>query len=191
MAINLSKGEKINFSKDNPGLQKIRIGLSWDAKPGITADLDASIFLLGDDEKLIGDDGIVFYNNQDSFDGAVHHNGDNRDGSADGDDETIVIDLNKVGQKVKSLLVVLTSYADEGKEKINFGRVKNATARLYDEMSGKVLNEFDLSEDMSDATSMEMVKIYRHNGEWKLGAIGEKVGSSINGLSDVYNKYSK
>jgi len=191
MAINLSKGEKINFSKSNPGLQKIRMGLSWDAKPGIIADLDSAVLLLGEDDKLVGDNGLIFYNNLDSPDGSVHHHGDNRDGSAEGDDETISIDLNKVNQSVKSILFVLTSYAADNEEKINFGRVKNATARLYDDISGKILNEFDLSEDMSDATSMEMVKIYRHSGEWKLGAIGEKVGSSNNGLSDVYNKYSK
>ncbi len=191
MAINLSKGDRINLSKDNPGLQKVRVGLSWDTKPGITADLDASVFLLGEDEKLIGDDGLIFYNNTTSAEGAVVHSGDNRTGAGDGDDETINIELSKVNPKVKSILVVLTSYAEQGSEKINFGRVKNATARLYDGASGKVLNEFDLSEDMSDATSMEMVKIYRNNNEWKLAAIGEKAGSSYNGLEDVLNRYSK
>jgi len=95
MPINLVKGEKISLTKQNPGLQKLKIGLSWDMKPGLTADLDASIFILGGDGKMMREDSIVFYNQTTSFDGAIVHSGDNRSGDGDGDDEVISVDLQK------------------------------------------------------------------------------------------------
>ena len=47
--INLSKGGKINLTKEAPGLKKIMFGLGWDCNKysgGDDFDLDASVFLL-------------------------------------------------------------------------------------------------------------------------------------------------
>ncbi len=189
MPISLVKGEKISLSKENPGLKKLKIGLSWDMKPGITADLDASVILLGEDGKMIADDSIVFYNQTTSFDGAIVHSGDSRSGDAEGDDEVISVDLMK--SQANQILAVITSYAGPDEAPVIFGRIKNATVRLYNGETNQVLYTFDLSEDMSNATSMEMVKLYKHNGEWKFNAIGERVGTAKNGLEDVLTKYSK
>ncbi len=189
MPISLVKGEKISLTKQNPGLQKLKIGLSWDMKPGLTADLDASIFILGGDGKMMREDSIVFYNQTTSFDGAIVHSGDNRSGDGDGDDEVISVDLQKT--QAQEILAVISSYADVNQEAVVFGRIKNATVRLYNGETNEVLYTFDLSEDMSNATSMEMVRFYRHNGEWKFNAVGERAGTSKNGLEDVLNKYSK
>ncbi len=189
MAINLVKGEKINLSKQNPGLQKLKIGLSWDIKAGLTADLDASVLLLNEDGKMLKADSIVFYNQTTSFDNAVTHSGDSRSGDSDGDDEVISVDLVK--SQANQILAVITSYADANQDAVIFGRIKNATVRLYNGETNEVLYTFDLSEDMSNATSMEMVKLYKHNNEWKFNAIGERVGTAKNGLEDVLTKYSK
>lgn len=48
MAINLSKGQKIDLTKSNPGLSKIKVGLGWDTNKydgGKDFDLDVSVFL--------------------------------------------------------------------------------------------------------------------------------------------------
>ena len=50
MPINLTKGQKVNLSKDNPGLKNIMVGLGWDVNAfdsGADFDLDASAFLAG------------------------------------------------------------------------------------------------------------------------------------------------
>lgn len=47
MAISLSKGQKIDLTKTNPGLSKVIVGLGWDTNRydgGNDFDLDASIF---------------------------------------------------------------------------------------------------------------------------------------------------
>ena len=49
MAISLSKGQKVDLTKSNPGLTNITIGLGWDTNKydgGKDFDLDSSIFLL-------------------------------------------------------------------------------------------------------------------------------------------------
>lgn len=50
MPINLSKGQKVDLTKGNPGLKKLMVGLGWDVNAfdtGADFDLDASAFMLG------------------------------------------------------------------------------------------------------------------------------------------------
>jgi tellurium resistance protein TerD len=108
-AINLSKGQRINLSKDNPTLKRIRVFLEWAIKEGKAADLDASAVLLGTNDKMIpgvfdttydgkpelgAPRGLVYYRSKNSFDGSVVSSGDNLVGGGDG--ETLIIDLSKV-----------------------------------------------------------------------------------------------
>ena len=97
MSINLTKGQKISLTKENPSLSKIVVGLGWDTKKytgGFDFDLDASCFELGANGKCRKDTDFIFYFNLDSTDKAIHHTGDDRTGgnSEDGDDEEIQID---------------------------------------------------------------------------------------------------
>ena len=46
MPINLSKGQKVDLTKGNPGLKKILVGLGWDVNSfdsGADFDLDANL----------------------------------------------------------------------------------------------------------------------------------------------------
>ena len=113
MSLELRKvtaGERINLSKEQAGLKKFKIGLSWDVKEGVTADLDASVVILGENEKMLSEDSIVFYNKLEAYTGAIKHSGDERSGAAEGDDETITIDLSKLPSDVKTMLAVITIY---------------------------------------------------------------------------------
>ncbi|RZK61101.1 MAG: TerD family protein, partial [Pedobacter sp.] len=106
MAINLQKGQRENI--DAP---KFTIGLGWDtnsSSTGAAFDLDASIFILNDQKKLVSDENFVFYNNLTSPDGAVEHTGDNLTGDGDGDDEQVKVDLTKIDPRVSEICVVVT-----------------------------------------------------------------------------------
>ena len=75
------------------------MGLGWDANSSSTGadfDLDASVFILGENKKCLSDEYFVFYNNLKSPDGAVEHTGDNLSGAGEGDDESIKVDLSKI-----------------------------------------------------------------------------------------------
>ena len=55
MAVSLSKGQKVDLTKTNPGLTKIIVGLGWDTNKydgSSDFDLDASAFILGADGKV-------------------------------------------------------------------------------------------------------------------------------------------
>ncbi len=83
MAINLQKGQRENLNAP-----KFTVGLGWDTNNTSTGegfDLDASIFILGENGKLVSDAHFVFYNNTKSPDEAVVHTGDNLTGEGDGD----------------------------------------------------------------------------------------------------------
>jgi tellurium resistance protein TerD len=85
--INLEKGQRVNVD-----IPKFTIGLGWDTNASDTGapfDLDASVFILGENKKLVSENHFVFYNNLKSPDGAVEHTGDNRTGEGDGDEPDI------------------------------------------------------------------------------------------------------
>ncbi|MBE0343260.1 TerD family protein, partial [Paenibacillus sp. 28ISP30-2] len=99
MTISLSKGQRIDLTKTNPGLTRVVVGLGWDTNKysgGADFDLDASAFLLYEDGKAKAADDFVFYNNPTGGAESVIHTGDNRTGEGDGDDEQIIVDFSKI-----------------------------------------------------------------------------------------------
>ena len=184
MAVNLSKGQKVNLTKDNPGLSRVIVGLGWDINQydgGADFDLDAAAFLLGAGGKVTNDADFVFYGNLRHASGAVEHLGDNKTGAGDGDDEQIKVNLALVPQNIEKITFTVTIY-DADTRRQNFGQVSNSYIRIYDEANNKELIRFDLGEDFSIETSLVVGEIYRHNGEWKFNAIGQGYQGGLNAL---------
>ncbi|KEH86755.1 chemical-damaging agent resistance protein C [Clostridium novyi A str. 4540] len=188
MAINLSKGQKINLSKEAPGLKETIIGLGWDTKQfdgGFDFDLDASAFLVGANGRVNRDEDFVFYNNLEHSSGSVIHTGDNRTGEGDGDDESIVIDFSKVPESIEKIAIAVTIYDAEGRRQ-NFGQVSNAFVRLVNKENGEEILRYDLSEDFSIETALVFCEIYRYNGEWKFSAVGSGFQGGLAALCKNY-----
>lgn len=97
MGVTLAKGGNVSLSKAAPNLTQVLIGLGWDARSttGADFDLDASA-LLCQSGRVLGDEWFVFYNNLTSPDGSVEHTGDNLTGEGEGDDESVIVNLNEV-----------------------------------------------------------------------------------------------
>lgn len=176
----LKKGGKTSLSKmvgAGGKLQNIDVCLGWDVGAYGNYDLDSSCFMLGDNGKVIGDDWFVFYNQPVSPDGSIRHNGDNKTGAGDGDDEIISIDLNRLSPQVKKLAFVIT--INEAIENgYSFKNIANAYVRVVDKMSNKELAFFNLSDYYDGITAMTVCEIYNHNGDWKINPVG-------NGLKDT------
>lgn len=188
MAIQLSKGQRIDLTKDNPGLQNIIVGLGWDVKTfdgGEEFDLDASIFLLNAQGQCRQETDFVFYNNLVSPDGSVEHTGDNRTGEGDGDDEQIKIHLNKVSADVERITITVTIHDAEARRQ-NFGQVSNAFVRLVDEDVGNEILRYDLAEDFSIETAVVFCELYKHGNEWKFNAIGSGYEGGLASLINAY-----
>jgi tellurium resistance protein TerD len=184
MAINLEKGQREPISAP-----KFTVGLGWDSNSSSTGegfDMDASVFILGDNGKLLSDNHFIFYNNLKSPDQAVTHSGDNTTGDGDGDDEKIMIDLSKISGDVTEISFVVTIHKAQDRRQ-NFGQIRNSFIRVVDDSNKSELVKYELDEDFSIETAVQFGRIYKKNNEWKFEAVG--VGMK-GGLQDYLTKYS-
>jgi tellurium resistance protein TerZ len=175
MSVNLQKGQKISLEKEAGGaLSRVTMGLGWDAikKGGFfgfgakteSIDLDASCVLFDESNRPVD---VVWFRQLKSRDGSIVHTGDNRTGAGEGDDEQIVVDLSRVPPNVKSLVFTVNSFTGQ-----NFSQVQNAYCRIVNAANQQEVARYDLSVQ-GQHTAQIMAKLYRHNGEWKMHAIGE------------------
>lgn len=171
MGVTLRKGQKVDLTKTNPGLQMVVAGLGWDVSQSHSHyDLDASAFLVGPNGKVQSDQDFVFYNNPSGGNGSIIYSGDNRTGTGTSDDEQIRIDLNRVPQSIHRIAFTITIHDAQVKQQ-NFGQISNAYVRLFNEQTNVELIRFDLGRDFSVETAIVAAELYRHNGEWKFNAI--------------------
>ena len=175
MSVNLSKGQKISLDKEaGASLTKITMGLGWDAikskgflgfgSKSETVDLDASCVLFDEANNPVD---VVWFRQLKSKDGSIVHTGDNRTGAGDGDDEQIIVDLARVPASVKALVFTVNSFTGQ-----SFEKIENAFCRIINASDNKEVARYNLSVQGSH-TAQIMSKLYRHNGEWKMHAIGE------------------
>ena len=184
MAINLQKGQRETIQAP-----KFTIGLGWDtnnSSTGTAFDLDASIFVLGENKKILSDEHFVFYNNPKTPSGAIEHSGDNLTGDGDGDDEQIKVDLSRIDTLATEVCMVVTIH-DAETRKQNFGQVRNSYIRILDSTTNEVLLKYELEEDFSIETAVEFGRIYKREGTWKFEAVGAGMKG---GLQDYLNKYN-
>lgn len=204
MSINLQKGQRIDLTKGNAGLNKIFVGLGWDAvqaKPsgggllkslfgsssntGPQIDCDASVLMLKDG-KVAAKSDVIYFGNLKSSNGAVAHSGDNLTGAGDGDDEQVVIELNSVPADYDRLVFFVNIY-DAQRRNQHFGMIQNAFIRVVDASTNQELLKYNLSDDYSGQTTLITGEIYRNGNEWKFGAIG--TGTQDTSLGEVIKKY--
>ena len=204
LAISLQKGQRVDLTKSNPGLSKILVGLGWDPVQSSgggklfgslfgggggtsNVDCDASVIMLGANDRLQNNKDVIYFGNLKSNDGSVQHSGDNLTGDGDGDDEQVVIDLNRVPSSIQKLVFVVNIY-DCIKRKQHFGMIQNAFIRVANSSNQQEMIRYNLSDDYSGKTCLVAGEIYRHGTEWKFAAIG--TGTNAAGLSEVVKSYS-
>jgi tellurium resistance protein TerD len=181
--INLRKGDKVAV-----GFTNITVGLGWEPNEGTGAefDLDVSAIMIDSNRKIPSKEYFVFFNNLKSPDNSVTHTGDDPDGkSSDGDDESLIIDLNKVNSSIQEILFVVT-INDAVQNKQNFGQVRDSYIRLVDNNNGSEVMKYELGEDFSIETGIEFGRLYRRNNEWKFDASGIGYKEDLKFFIDKY-----
>jgi len=165
MGVNLVKGQKISLEKPGGGsLTKVFMGLGWDPASGSgDIDLDASCIAYDANRNAVD---TIYFGKLTSADGSILHSGDNLTGEGDGDDEVINVDLSRIPAQIDTLVFTINSYSGQ-----TFNDVVNCFARLVDSSSNQELCKYMLVES-GPSTAMAMAKIYRHNGAWKINAMG-------------------
>lgn len=150
-------------------------------------DCDASVILLGANDKLQNNKDVIYFGNLKSNDGSVQHSGDNLTGDGDGDDEQVMIDLSRVPSNIQKLVFVVNIY-DCVKRKQHFGMMKNAFIRVVNPGNNQELIHYNLSDNYSGLTCLVTGEIYRHGNDWKFAAIGS--GTNAASLSEVVRSFS-
>ena len=198
MAVSLQKGQKVDLTKGNAGLKTLMVGLGWDEAPqqkkgffgglGQSQDIDcdASAILLTNG-KLTGNQDLVYFGNLSHGSGAVVHQGDNLTGAGEGDDEQIMVALDRVPANCDKIVIVVNIYQAKQRGQ-HFGMIQNAFIRIVNAQNGQELCKYNLSENYDGMTAMIFGEIYRHSGEWKFSAIGQATQDP--GLGELAGRYS-
>lgn len=199
MGINLQKGQRISLDKEaGRGLSRVVMGLGWGMKQVQSkgflgfgggarqeaVDLDASCLLFDAGGNLVD---TVWFRQLESRCGSIRHSGDDRSGGgeAGADNERIAIDLGRVPASVQALIFTVNSFSGE-----SFAGIPSAFCRLVDDGTGSEVARFDLSLEGGSHTGLVMTKLYRHNNEWKMQAIGEQAeGRTFHDLLPVLKPY--
>lgn len=195
--VNLSKGGRVNLSKDENGnsLSKLFFGVNWGAiKTGgflgfggsiESVDLDASVVLMDENKRKLE---TVYFGHKHSSDGAIHHSGDDLTGDTDGDDgmdnETIAVDLDKIRNSVHYVAFILNSFRHH-----KFDKIPYMGLRIYTTANNRpvtrpneapnVLAKYNLDNESNDPETtfkgregIILGYAYRKDGEWKFKALG-------------------
>lgn len=181
MAINLSKGQKIDLRKSTgEQLTNFCVGVNWGAietvKKGFfgskkvveDVDLDLSCVMTNANGDLVdwiySPDYNAFLQKNNyplgkltSKDGALRHSGDDRQGDVGGDDgldnEVITVDLTRVSPDVDKIFFFINIYLNQG-QKFDFSHIPFAKIRMYEGTSSRVNtvhSTFDMVTDTSYA----------------------------------------
>lgn len=186
VTLNLTKGGKLDLTKNTPGQAKFTVGLGWDINGGNAAsyDLDAMAFHMKDGKLMTSNNagvpsGICYFGNK-SIAG-VQLDKDNLTGEGEGDDEKIFIDFSAIPAEVTELMVGVNIYEATSRSQ-NFGMVRNAFMRVFNDNQEYI--KYDLQEDFGTSTGVLVAKFYRKDGEWKVEGIGKGVTGSVEDIAN-------
>jgi len=115
----------------------------------------------------------------------VTHTGDNRTGDGDGDDEQVVVQLDRIPAAVQKIAITVTIH-DAQTRRQSFGQVSNAFIRIVNDETQREVARFDLTEDSSTETAMIFAELYRYGSEWKLRAVGQGWQGGLKAMCDNY-----
>jgi tellurium resistance protein TerD len=120
---------------------------------------------------------------------SVYGSIDDMDGevSDGGDDETMNINLEKVSDQIREIVIVASIYEFNQRGQ-NFGQVDDSYISIYNELSNSPdpIYKYELNEDFSADSAIEFVRIFRDGALWKVEALG--IGHP-DGLQSIINKY--
>lgn len=185
ITVDLNKNDILDLTKRNPGLKKIMLGAGWDiSNNGSDFDIDIAAVLLDSNNRFNTVENVIFFNNKQGQ--GINLSGDNRTGAGDGDDETIIIDLDVINPNIAKIAFLVSIHNAQAKRQ-TFGMVNNSYVRLVDmERNGKEICRFNLKENGSTATSVLFAELIRESGEWQFKAVGEGKIADLNGILALY-----
>jgi tellurium resistance protein TerZ len=161
VAFAMQKGGVLDLPQS---LGQITVGLGWDVDEG-EVDLDVSAVLMDANGMDLE---AVFFGRLESELHGIQHTGDNLTGEGDGDDEQILVNLDRIGDSVKQIFFVVNIYTTQK----TFNQVAEPFCRIVDNSSGSELCRYALR-DAGSESGLIIAKIAREAGDrWGFHALG-------------------
>lgn len=147
----------------------LTVGLGWEYNAGSQAQpLTVSAYLFNDKKQQAG----IASSTAARPATLIQHRGNTLNSSRLGDDEEVILEHGAAGGIASVLFVI------HGVNRQNVRGLSHAYIRVSDEQAGTQFLRFQFSAQPA-VSALIAARIYLHNGEWKMAAIGE-VASSTN-----------
>ena len=186
MAMQLSKGERFNISKEAPGLKKMAIALGCQVtETGQSYEIDVSAFMLGADGKLPNDKYFIFYNNLQSCDGSLLQSIPDKNNLGQEKKTIYGVILEKINAEIEEITFAVTIHEAE-KINANLSNIKNAFIKITNLDTENELVRYELKDNFSRETAVEFGRLYRKNGEWRFQAVGAGYQAGLQSFVDKY-----
>lgn len=162
MGLTVVKGQKVDLTKGNTGLNSLIVEIGWQSPAQL--EMDTSAFLLGEQGKVSRDEDLIFYNNPSTA--YISY----KDVPGSNDRKQFEVKLDSIPSDKMKIAFTLTIYDGE-KRGQSFGQVSQAYFRILNQVTGAELLRCDLDNHFSVETAVVVGELYRYSGEWKFNAI--------------------
>jgi len=161
VAFAMEKGGVLDLPQS---LGQITVGLGWDVDEGeVVSDVSA---VLMDQNGM--DLEAVFFGRLESESHGIQHTGDNLTGKGNGDDEQILVNLDRIGDSVQQIFFVVNIYTPQK----TFSQFAEPFCRILDNSSGSELCRYSVR-DAGGVSGLIIARIAREAGDrWGFHALG-------------------
>ena len=159
----LQSGQNILLSSSS-----ISLNLRYPIRPGFNGEPDTCVFMLNTQGKVSGDNDFIFFNNLSSPEGAVKLTLGTQQSS-------VHIELNRVSQDVQKISITLVI---DGNDTI--------TGLQFLNLQVPGITSFDPETAGRSEKAIIVAEVYRHNGNWKLRALGHGFNGGLEPLAISY-----
>ncbi|MGH0829043.1 TerD family protein [Bacillus pretiosus] len=161
----LVRGQKIDVTKNHPGIRGVLVDLTWDAP--MNMDVDASAFLVGFNGEITKEEDFVFYGQTYSSCRSVQLD----QNETNGNKQRFSIDFTHIKDDVQKIVFSITIHnAEEKKQALR--DVSHIQLKISNAQSGLEIIHFPITHSFTDESAIVVGELYRHGGGWKFNPIG-------------------
>lgn len=146
----------------------ITLNLNYTGKAGFKSEVDTCLFMLNAEGKVSGDADFIFFNNLASAEGAVKL-------ALGQQQSSVTIALDRVPASVSKIAITVVI---DGSESID------ALSQLS--IAAQGIADFQIETAGRSEKAMILAEAYRHNGAWKLRAMGQGFNGGLEPLAISY-----
>jgi tellurium resistance protein TerZ len=162
--LDVTKGQSLKLQ-----YHRIKFGLAWDVEEQQHVDLDSSCVAVDKRGQVLIHES-VYYGNLTNANLSLQHSGDETTGEAIGDDERILVELDRIPSEVLALYFILSVATPHR----TFNHVKSARVRIISTETSQGICRYVPNKIGAESTSLFLCRLHRTgNSNWIFTPIEE------------------